>query len=57
MVPSADTDGNEQLTPSKLSIWSLLGVMGCMCVCPQNSYVETLTPSWMILGGRAFGRI
>lgn len=57
MVPSADTDGNEQLTPSKLSIWSLRGVMGCMCVCPQNSYVETLTPSWMILGGRAFGRI
>ena len=31
--------------------------MDCMFVSPQNSYVETLTPSGVVLGGRAFGCI
>lgn len=35
---------------------SKMGVMNCMLVSAQDSCIETLTASGMVLGGRVFGR-
>lgn len=37
-------------------VFHWVGGMNCMCVYYPNSCVETLTPSWMVSGGGAFGR-